>query len=172
MQNALGKERQPVDRARLHRLRIYRSLPDLASPTMSHTTPQRPARRNLFCTPQVERRISFPEREKHGVQRMRWTGSHGWLHRAWAQQDSAAQWTYTSSGICQEANHRLSARRRVSCMQRTPAHGRVGWTAARHDAGASRAKAQKVFAAALRCASLRAPLFFFTETSRTIAPLH
>jgi hypothetical protein len=35
MQNALGKERHSIDRARLHRLRIYRALPDLASPTMS-----------------------------------------------------------------------------------------------------------------------------------------
>jgi hypothetical protein len=55
------------------------------------------------------------------------------------------------------ANHRLSGRCWVSCMQRTPTQGRVGWTAARHDAEALRAKAQKVLSAAFR-SSVRVPL--------------
>jgi hypothetical protein len=49
------------------------------------------------------------------------------------------------AGFARMANHRLSARGRVSCMQRTPAQGRVGWTAARHDAEALRQKRRKCF---------------------------
>ena len=56
-------------------------------------------------------------------------------------------------------------------MQRTPTQGRVGWTAARHDAEALRAKARKVSLIALRSASvLRAsPGHPSMEARRTLA---
>jgi hypothetical protein len=58
-------------------------------------------------------------------------------------------WSHATSGVCQgSANHRLSVRRRVS---RTPANDRTwmsGLDRSEAGAGASRAKAQKVFPAA------------------------
>ena len=67
-----------------------------------------------------------------GACETRWTGRHGWRDWAWAEQDSAAQWTYTSNGICQKANHRLSKRCRIAKAQKvSPEASMHGSTASR-----------------------------------------